>query len=84
MSGMPSSCKRKLRWFINNSRIYESISVCQKHGSIKGKVRIRKTDEGTFYAVKTLKRVSEEKAEELREKRDSLRKNAEQRISEMK
>ena len=66
--------KRKLRWFINNSRIYESISVCQKHGSIKGKVRIRKTDEGTFYAVKTLKRVSEEKAEELREKRDSLRK----------
>ena len=66
--------KRKLRWFINNSRIYESISVCQKHGSIKGKVRIRKTDDGMFYAVKTLKRVSEEKAEELREKRDSLRK----------
>ena len=50
------------------------MKVFLKHGSIKGKVRIRKTDEGTFYAVKTLKRVSEEKAEELREKRDSLRK----------
>lgn len=65
--------KRRLRWFMNNSRIYESISQCQEHGYIKGKVRIRKTDEDTFYAVKTLKLVNEQKAEEIRQKRDSLR-----------
>lgn len=65
--------KRRLRWFMNNSRIYESISQCQEHGYIKGKVRIRKTDEDTFYAVKTLKPVNEQKAEEIRQKRDSLR-----------
>lgn len=65
--------KRRLRWFMNNSRIYESISQCQEHGYIKGKVRIRKTDENTFYAVKTLKPVNEQKAEEIRQKRDSLR-----------
>lgn len=59
--------------FMNNSRIYESISQCQEHGYIKGKVRIRKTDEDTFYAVKTLKPVNEQKAEEIRQKRDSLR-----------
>lgn len=64
--------KRRLRWFMNNSRIYESISQCQEHGYIKGKVRIRKTDEDTFYAVKTLKPVNEQKAEEIRQKRDSL------------
>ena len=67
------AAKRRLRWFINNSRIYESISVCPEHGFIKGKVRIRHTDEGAYYGVKTLKRVSKEKAEELRQKRDSLR-----------
>lgn len=66
--------KRKLRWFINNSRMYESVSNCQVHGYIKGKVRIRRTDDDTFYAVKTLKPVNEEKAEKLRGKRDSLRK----------
>lgn len=66
--------KRKIRWFINNSRMYESISLCQKHGYVKGKVRIRKTEEETYYGVKTLKLVSKEKAEELRQKRDSLRK----------
>ena len=65
--------KRRLRWFMNNSRIYESISQCQEHGYIKGKVRIRKTDEDTFYAVNTLKHVNEQKAEEIRQKRDSLR-----------
>lgn len=65
--------KRRLRWFMNNSRIYESISQCQEHGYIKGKVRIRKTDEDMFYAVKTLKLVNEQKAEEIRQKRDSLR-----------
>lgn len=65
--------KRRLRWFMNNSRIYESISQCQEHGYIKGKVRIRKTDGDTFYAVKTLKPVNEQKAEEIRQKRDSLR-----------
>lgn len=53
--------------------MYESISQCQEHGYIKGKVRIRRTDEDTFYAVKTLKPVNEQKAEELRQKRDSLR-----------
>ena len=66
--------KRKIRWFMNNnSRVYESISFCQEHGYVKGKIRIRKTDEGGYYAVKTIKNVDEEKAEEIREKRDSLR-----------
>ena len=66
--------KRKIRWFMNNSRAYESVSLCQKHGYIKGKVRIRHTDEDAYYAIKKLKRIEEKDAEEIREKRDSLRK----------
>lgn len=65
--------KRKLRWFVNNSKVYESISVCQEHGFVKGKIRIRKTDEEKYYAIKTIKVVDEKKAEEIREKRESLR-----------
>lgn len=42
--------------------------------AISKEVRIRHTDEDAFYAIKTLKRIDEEKAEEIREKRDSLRK----------
>ena len=66
--------KRKIRWFMNNSRAYESVSLCQKHGYVKGKIRIRHTEEDRYYVIKTLKNVGDEKAEEIREKRDSLRK----------
>ncbi len=65
--------KRKIRWFMNNSKIYESLSVCQKHGFVRGKIKIRRTEEEKFYAVKTLRVVTMEDAEELREKRESLR-----------
>ena len=66
--------KRKIRWFMNNSKAYESISLCQKHGYVKGKIRIRHTEEDRYYVIKTLKNVGNEKAEEIREKRDFLRK----------
>lgn len=65
--------KRKIRWFMNNSRAYESVSFCQNHGYIKGKVRIRHTEEDAYYAIKKLRRIDEKEAEEIREKRDSLR-----------
>lgn len=65
--------KRKIRWFLNNSKVYESISFCQEHGYVKGKIRIRKTEEDRFYAIKTIKNVDEEKAEAIHEKRESLR-----------
>ena len=76
--------KRKIRWFVNNSKSYESVSMCQEHGFVKGKIRLRKTDEGCYYAVKTLKNVGEEKAEEIHRKRDSLRKKRKMKTSEEK
>lgn len=65
--------KRKIRWFLNNSKMYESISLCQEHGYVKGKIKIRRTEEDKFYAIKTLRNVTLKEAEELREKRESLR-----------
>ncbi|MFR6508947.1 MAG: hypothetical protein ACLUPF_06035 [Dorea sp.] len=67
---------------MNNSRAYESVSLCQKHGYIKGKVRIRHTDEDTYYAIKTLKRIEEKDAEEIREKRDSSARRDRRNVSQ--
>lgn len=60
--------KRKIRWFVNNSKSYESVSMCQEHGFVKGKIRLRKTDEGCYYAVKTLKNVGKKKRRKSTEK----------------
>ena len=65
--------KRKLRWFMNNPKVYYSVSVCEEHGLIKGKIRIRKTEEEKYFAVKTLRFTDTEEAEELRERKEVLR-----------
>lgn len=67
------AAKRKIRWFINNSKIYYSISACPVHGYIEGKIRIRKTEEDKYFAMKYLKCVDIEEAGEIRQKRESLR-----------
>ena len=28
--------KRKIRWFMNNSKVYYSVSLCQEHGFVLG------------------------------------------------
>ncbi len=66
--------KRKIRWFMNNSRIYYSVSFCRQHGYVEGKVRIRRTEEDRYFAVKTLRIIGAEEAEEIRSRQDSLRK----------
>lgn len=67
------AAKRKVRWFMNNSKVYYSLSVCAEHGYVVGKVRIRKTEEERYFAIKTLKSADNEEAEEIISKKESLR-----------
>lgn len=61
--------RKKLRWFTPNGRNYYCLAYCEKHGYLKGKIRIRRTDEGKVYVVKTTKLITEEEAEELVKRR---------------
>ena len=63
--------KRKIRWFMNNSKVYFSVSLCQEHGFVCGKIRIRRTENNMYYVIKTLTNVTDEEAEEIRQKRDA-------------
>ncbi|MDO4519945.1 MAG: 3'-5' exonuclease [Eubacteriales bacterium] len=65
--------KRTIRWFMNNGKTGYSVSVCTEHGLVKGKNRVRKTEEGKYYIVKTLKLINETEAGEIREKREHVR-----------
>ncbi len=57
--------RKKIKWFTANGRHYYCLAYCEKHGYLKGKIRIRKTDEGGTFVVKTTKLIAEEAAEEL-------------------
>ncbi len=64
------SAHRRIRWFASGNHNYFSLSYCEEHGWIKGKIRIRKTSQGTFFCIKTLKFISQEEAELLSQRKD--------------
>ncbi len=54
--------RKKIRWFSANQKFYFCLAICPEHGLFKGKIRIKKTEDGQVYAVKTVKQVDEEGA----------------------
>lgn len=66
-------CRKKIRWFSANSRTYYALAICNEHGYLKGKLRIRQNDDGDYYAIKTLKLVDEEGAQSIRDRQQQLR-----------
>lgn len=73
------NARRKIKWFTSNGKHYYSISHCDKHGYMKGKIRIRKgfltpSDSEQVYVIKTLKFISEEEMQDITEKREHARK----------
>ena len=57
--------KKKLRWFSPNGRHYYCVAYCEKHGYLKGKIRIRKASDDRIFVVKTTKLISKDEAEQI-------------------
>lgn len=60
--------RKKIKWFSPNGRHYYCLAYCEKHGYLKGKIRIRKSENGKIYIVKTTKLISQQEAELVRER----------------
>lgn len=61
--------RKKIKWFTPNTRHYYCVAYCEKHGYLKGKIRIHKTENDTVYAVKTTKLISKEEADRIAERK---------------
>ncbi len=64
------STPKKIRWFSAGSSNYFCLSFCESHGYLKGKIRLRQRQDGSFYAIKTQKLISPEEAYAIREKKE--------------
>ena len=73
--------RKKLKWFSPNGRHYYCLAYCDKHGYLKGKIRVRKSEQGGVYVVKTTKLVGPEEAEAVRERSKHVRELHKKRIS---
>lgn len=58
--------KKKVKWFTPNGRHYYCLAYCEKHGFLKAKIRVRKSEGGKIYIVKTTKLISQEDAAKLK------------------
>lgn len=67
------STKKIIKWFSVNGHHYFAVSYCKKHGYIKGKIRMKKADDGNVYVVKTLKVIPEEEVAVIKERQEKLR-----------
>lgn len=70
-------CRRKTKvridWFTNNGKNYYAIAECPIHGPLKGKIRVRKSESGRTYVVKTMKRAGPQIVADIKDKREQLR-----------
>lgn len=74
--------RRKIKWFTPNGKNYYSVGYCDKHGYVKGKIRIRKSADDKVYVVKTNKLISRQEAEELKARQERAKElKKEKRVS---
>lgn len=61
--------RKKIRWFTPNGRHYYCVAYCDKHGYLKGKIRVRKAEAGGIFIVKTTKFITKEEADRIGERK---------------
>ncbi len=66
--------KRKVKWFTPNGKHYYAVALCEKHGYMKAKVRIKKAENGRLFVVKTCRFISPEDMEDMKNKQRKLKK----------
>lgn len=66
-------CRPVIPWFSANTKVYYGLFYCDEHGYIKGRMRIKKADNGKYYAVRITKITDAQGAEEIRAKQKAIR-----------
>lgn len=69
----PCKVNKLENWFSDNSKVYYYLGECETHGFIKGKIRMKKTDDDRVYVVKTVKLTDMEGASEVYQKQLAIR-----------
>ena len=62
--------RKRMKWFTPNGRNYYCVAYCEKHGYLKGKIRVRRTEGGKVYIVKTTKFIDQAQVDDIMEKKE--------------
>ena len=68
-----------LDWFSDSGKTYYCLGKCPEHGYVRGKIKVKKLEEDSFFAIKIMKSTDEEGAEKIYEKQESIREKRRER-----
>lgn len=71
--------KKITKLFSPTGKYCVGVSYCDEHGYIKTKIRIRKNDNGRFFAVKTKKLISKEDADDIEKRYGKMKEDKHQK-----
>lgn len=66
-------------WFSDSGKTYYCLGKCPEHGYARGKIRIKKLEEDSFFAIKIMKTTDEEGANSIFEKQENIREKRRER-----
>ncbi len=59
--------RKRIFWFTGKAKACYCLAWCPEHGYLRGKIRVKKTDEDQLYIVKTLRLADEEEVQHIRQ-----------------
>ena len=65
---------KRIRWFVGKNKAYYCLAECAEHGYLRGKIRIKKTDEDQCFVVKTIRKVDQDGANIIVDMKEEVRK----------
>ncbi len=65
--------KKKLKWFTLNGKHYYCAAYCEKHGYFKNKIRLRRSEAGKVFVVKTTRPITPEEMQALKARSEHAR-----------
>ncbi|MDE6055877.1 MAG: exonuclease domain-containing protein [Lachnospiraceae bacterium] len=71
--------RKKIPWFTSNGKHYYTVVNCARHGAIKGKIRLRRTENGRIYVVKTMKQIDSDGVQDILNKKNQIRQSRKER-----
>lgn len=65
--------RKKIKWFTVNGRHYYCVAYCEKHGLLKGKIRVRKAWDDKVFVVKTTKFITKEEMDNIAARKEHVK-----------
>ena len=70
-------------WFSDSGKTYYCLGKCPEHGYVRGKIKVKKREEDSFFAIKIMKSTDQEGADRIIEKQENIREKRRERRQRM-